>query len=140
MTTQPNTNDADRAAFEVWHKSKYDCFDYSILESGEYDDCELQTAWIAWQAALLHARKNAVPDSMRRSVTELIKAAKNMRDAANNLWWAHNPEELGGEGTPPTEEYAQEEHSNAFDMLQRAEYYAQKELDKHAAPLPPTKE
>ena len=69
----------------------------------------------------------------RLDVLALCDAAKRMRDAANNLWWAHNPDDHGGDGEPPTLSDAQEAHSDAFQSLQRAEYYARRALDREAA-------
>ena len=59
---------------------------------------------------------------------ELIAAAKNMRDACNTLWHAHNPED-GPENTIAlSEDEAQELYGAAFERLQRAEYYAENAL------------
>lgn len=71
----------------------------------------------------------------RVDIAELIRCAANMREAANNLWWAHNPDRLHGEDDskePPTLEDAQEAHADAFRALQRAEWYAQRVLDRDA--------
>lgn len=68
----------------------------------------------------------------RREVLELCHAAERMQEAANNLWWAHNPD-ADEDGTPPTLDEAQEEHACAFANLHRAVYYARKALDKEAA-------
>lgn len=63
-------------------------------------------------------------------VRELIAAASNMRDAANRLWHAHNPESGPyGEVALPVDE-AQELHSDAFFRLLRAEYYAEKAISR----------
>lgn len=60
------------------------------------------------------------------ALRELIDAARGMREAANTLWWAHNPMDGSDDpGGPPSVEEAQEAHSRAFARLQRAEYYAE---------------
>jgi hypothetical protein len=63
---------------------------------------------------------------MQSEMRELIDAASNMRDAANRLWHAHNPED--GQETPLPVDEAQQQHSDAFLRLERAEYYAEKLL------------
>lgn len=66
-------------------------------------------------------------EQTRMYIIALCDAAERMRDAANNLWWAHNPRAIIP-GTPPSIDAAQAAHSAAFAALARAEYYVRKEL------------
>ena len=70
-------------------------------------------------------------DQTKRDILILCDAASRMRTAANMLWWAHNPDEdVGAPGDPPTVEEAQFAHSEAFNALSRAEYYARRAIER----------
>ena len=62
-----------------------------------------------------------------RAAKDLLRAAKQFREASNNLYWAQNPEEFVDQNAP-SEEEAQDEHHEAFLALESAEYYMQKAL------------
>lgn len=67
----------------------------------------------------------------RMTVEELCKAADRMRDAANDLWLADNPDEVPALGKRPmSPEEAQDLHSEAFQGLRRAVYYARRAIDR----------
>ncbi|WP_201068490.1 MULTISPECIES: hypothetical protein [Thiorhodovibrio] len=70
---------------------------------------------------------------MHSEFRELIAAAANMRDAANRLWHAHNPDEGQHDEVPMSLDDAQEKHSAAFMRLERAEYYAEKAISRLSA-------
>lgn len=63
-----------------------------------------------------------------RCANALVKAAYRMRQAANDLWLAHNPEEANSPGMALSVEDAQEAHSDAFKSLESAEYYMSKAM------------
>jgi hypothetical protein len=72
-------------------------------------------------------------ENERRVVLDLINASNRMRAAANDLWWAHNPDEdVVQDRSPPSLDDAQEAHSDAFAALQTAEHYARRLLERSA--------
>jgi hypothetical protein len=66
---------------------------------------------------------------MKSALRELIAAAKNMRDASNALWHAHNPEDGPENAVAMPIDDAKELYGEAWQRLQRAEYYAEKARD-----------
>jgi hypothetical protein len=85
-----------------------------------------------WQGEWRRAKLSDVAfllDEGLRPVRRLVEAAKQMRDAVNVLWLAHNPEGANDDEIPLSEDEAQELHSEAFCQLERAEYYVKKEMN-----------
>lgn len=67
---------------------------------------------------------------MQSEMRELIDAAAKMRYAYNKLWCAQN-QEYGHKNEPPQSvREAEQQHSEAFLELVRAEYYAEKALSR----------
>ena len=68
-------------------------------------------------------------EQTRLDALALCNAAERMREAANLLWWARNPED-GGDGEPPSLKEAQEAHADAFITLLRAKYHMRRSLER----------
>ncbi|HXN96005.1 MAG TPA: hypothetical protein VN879_15985 [Candidatus Acidoferrales bacterium] len=76
-------------------------------------------------AAVLDALSNPPkPTKAERVAKELCDAAEAFQDAANQLWWAQNPDER--DGVPPSEEHAMEVHSERFQHLTASIYEVRK--------------
>lgn len=86
------------------------------------------TACLAAEADVTKVRKIiAELVKLLPRVDRILKASSSMRDAANTLWLAQNPEEAAHVGKEPLPiEEAEEEHSAAFNELLRAECQLEK--------------
>ncbi len=54
-----NNPDDNRAAFEAWAMQSgwFIGYELDTDDSGEYEYCSVQKCWLAWQAAIEHAKK-----------------------------------------------------------------------------------
>lgn len=100
-------------------------------ESETRDASDEWSAIDALTTEVLRLRESIQKEHGLMGSTEgLALAAERMLDACNILWAAHNPDDVDPPGSALDVEDAQEIHSECFQELQSAVYYARKSAAK----------